>query len=64
MAKHGHEPVRGKAAQKRVSAKIEHMAKAHPEMPPKQRVAVAINMERQHRLGPKGGYKPVKKGKR
>lgn len=54
-------PVKGKAAQGRVSAKISHLAKTEPTMPPKQRVAMALSMEREHRLGAKGGYKPVKK---
>ena len=54
-------PAATKPAQKRVSAKISHLHKAEPEMPHKQMVAVAVNMEREHRLGPKGAYKPVKK---
>ena len=54
-------PVRGKAGQRRVSAKISHLHKAEPGMPHKQHVAMAINMEKQHRLTASGGYKPVKK---
>ena len=51
----------GKKAQKRVSAKISHLHKTEPEMPHDKMVAMALNMEREHRLGPKGQYKPVKK---
>lgn len=61
MAKAARKPVKGKAAQQRVSKKISKMAEHHPEMVPKQRVAVALNAEREHRLGPGGEYKPVKK---
>ena len=53
----------GKAGQKRVSAKISHLHKAEPEMPHEKMAAMAISMERAHRLGPKGAYKPVKKAK-
>jgi len=56
-------PVKSKAAQARVSAKISHLHKAEPAMPHKQHVAMAINMEREHRLGPSGAYKPVKRKK-
>lgn len=52
-----------KVGQKRVSAKISKLHKAEPKMPHKQHVAMALAMERAHRLGPKGAYKPVKKGK-
>ena len=64
MAKHGQKPkVKGKAAQGRVSAKIAHLHKAEPEMPHKKMVAMSLSMERAHRLGPKGAYKPVKKSR-
>ena len=56
-------PVRGKAAQQRVSAKISHLHKAEPGMPHDQKVAMSLEMERAHRLGPGGAYKPVKKRK-
>lgn len=56
--------VTGKAAQKRVSAKISHLHKAEPSMPHEQKIAMALSMERAHRLGPQGQYKPVKKKKR
>lgn len=56
----GRKPV-SKPGQKRASQKISHLAKAEPQMPPKQRVAMALEMERAHRLGPGGAYKPVKK---
>lgn len=52
-----------KAGQKRVSAKISHLHKAEPGMSHEQQVAVALNMEREHRLTSAGGYKPVKKAK-
>ena len=61
MAKKGKTPVKGIAAQARVSAKISHLHKAEPEMPHKQMVKMALEMEREHRLGAKGAYK--KKGK-
>lgn len=58
-------PVKGKAAQARVSAKISHLHKAEPEMPHEAMVGKAMGMEHAGRLGPKGAYKPVKKkGKR
>lgn len=53
--------VKGKAAQTRVSAKISHLHKAEPGKSHKQHVAMALGMERAHRLGPKGAYKPVHK---
>lgn len=46
-----------RAGQKRVSAKISHLHKTEPGMPHKKMVAMALNMEREGRLGPKGGYK-------
>jgi len=52
-----------KAGQKAVSAKISHLYKTEPMMPHEQKVAMALNMEREHRLTPTGKYKPVKKGK-
>lgn len=66
MAKHAaHKsitrPKVSKAGQKRVSKKISHLHKAEPEMPHKKMVAMALSMERAHRLGPKGAYKPVRK---
>ena len=67
MAKHGahgRPKVTGKAAQKRVSAKISHLHKTEADMPHKQMVAMSLEMERAHRLGPKGAYKPVKKTKK
>ena len=51
-----------KAGQKRVSAKISHLAHTEPEMASKQRVAMAISMEKAHRLTKTGVYK--KKGKK
>ena len=53
-----------KAGQKMVSAKISHLHKMEPEMPHEQHVAMALAMEREHRLGSKGQYKPVKKAKK
>ena len=53
-------PVKGKAAQARVSAKISHLRKEGK--PPKVAVATALNMEREHRLTKGGGYK--RKGKK
>ena len=52
-----------RAGQKRVSAKISHLHKAEPGMSHEKHVATALNMERAHRLGPGGAYKPVKKAK-
>lgn len=44
-----------------VSAKV---AKLIDEgMPQKQAVAVALEMEREEQLGPRGGYRPKGKGK-
>lgn len=57
-------PVKGKAAQARVSAKISHLHKTEPGMPHKQHIAMAMEMEREHRLGPKGAYKPAKKSRK
>ena len=54
-------PIKGTAAQGRVSAKIRHLHKAEPDMPHKQMVAMSLEMERKHRLGSKGAYRPVKK---
>ena len=56
----GKRPV-GKEGQKRVSAKIRELHKTEPEMPHKQMVAMALSMQRAHRLGAKGGYKKGKK---
>ena len=53
-----------RAGQSRVSAKISHLHKTEPEKPHSQHIAMAINMEKEGRLGAKGGYKPVKKGKK
>ena len=65
MAKHGARKVKGKVAQARVSAKISHLHKAEKGMPHEQMVAMSLEMERAHRLGPKGAYRPAaKKGKR
>ena len=66
MTKHaahgkGVKPKVSKAGQKRVSAKISHLHKTEPGMPHKRHIAMALNMERAHRLGPKGAYKPVRK---
>ena len=33
----------------------------HEGTPPKQAIAMAINMDKEHRLTPEGGYKRVKK---
>lgn len=49
--------------QKRVSQKVSRLAHQEPAMPPKQRIAIALNMERAGRLGPKGGYKPKRKSR-
>ena len=54
---------KGKAAQERVSAKISKLHKSEPEMPHEQHVAMAINMEKKHRLTAKGEYKPAMKKK-
>ena len=69
MAKHGahratpkRAPV-SKAGQKRVSAKISHLHKTEPEMPHEQKVAMSLEMERAHRLGPGGAYKHVAKAR-
>ena len=45
----------------RVGKKIEHLM--DEGKPQKQVVAMAINMEKKHRLTESGGYKRVKKGK-
>lgn len=55
--------VTGKAANARVSAKIEKLHQMHPEMPHQQHIAMALGMERAGKLGPRGGYKGSKKGK-
>ena len=44
-----------KAGQKRVSEKISHLHKAEPEKPHAQHIAMAINMEKEGHLGPRGG---------
>ena len=44
-----------------VSRKISHLVKSEGT-PQKQAVAMALNMERQGRLGPRGGYRRVKRG--
>ena len=62
MANTKRKPV-GKKAQTRVSAKISHLAHTEPSMPAPQRTAMALSMERAHRLGPGGAYKPVAKKK-
>ena len=56
----GRKPVT-KAGQKRVGEKISSLHKAEPAMPHEQMVAMSLGMERAHRLGPGGAYKPVKK---
>ena len=64
MAKTPTRPVsKGKGAQKRVSAKISKLHEAEPAMPHKQMVAMTLSMERAHRLGPAGAYKPKAKRK-
>lgn len=50
---------KGKAAQGRVSVKVKHMMAEG--MPQKQAVASSLAMERAHRLGRGGQYKPVAK---
>ena len=57
MAKHGRTPIKGKAARARVSAKISHLHRTEPGMPHKQMVGMSLSMERQGRLGKRGGYK-------
>lgn len=54
-------PIKGEAAQGRVSAKIRHLHETEPDMPHDKMVAMAMSMERAGRLGPKGAYHPVKK---
>lgn len=55
-------PPKGKAARSRVSAKVSHLVEeGHPQ---KQAVAMAMSMEREHRLGPGGGYKRAKRSQR
>ena len=44
-----------KAGQARVAAKIRHLRKEG--VPSKQAVAMALSMEREKRLGPRGGYR-------
>ena len=53
-----------KAGQKRVSAKISHLHKTEPDMPHKKMVAMSLEMERSHRLSPKGVYKRKGAGKK
>ena len=48
-----------KPARRRVGAKIAHMMETE-HVPQKQAVAMALQMEREHRLGPGGAYKRVK----
>jgi len=50
---------KGKAARKRVGRKISHLR--HEGKPQEQAVATALSMERKKRLGPRGGYKRVKR---
>ena len=50
-----------KPGQKRVSAKISTLHREEPAMSHEQHVAMALAMERAHRLSPKGGYKRGKK---
>ena len=50
-----------KGTQSKVSAKISKLR--HEGMSEDQAVAVAMSMGREGRLGPKGRYKPVPKGK-
>jgi hypothetical protein len=45
----------------RVSKKISHLE--HEGTPHKQAIAMAINMEKKHRITPSGGYRHVRKGK-
>ena len=59
MADHSH--MGRKASSARVGTKIsvlEHEGKPH-----KQAIAMAINMEKEHRLTNSGGYRRVKHGK-
>ena len=55
----GHRVERNSPA--RVGKKISHLI--HEGKPQDQAVAIAINMEKKHRLTESGGYKRVKKGK-
>lgn len=63
MPKKGDKKKLTKEEQKRASAKISKLHKSEPEMPHDQKVAMSLEMAREHRLGPKGAYKP-KKGKK
>jgi len=47
------------AKQDRISKKIQHLAQEG--YPNKQAIAIALNMEREHRITKSGGYKRVKK---
>lgn len=50
-------------ARDRVGKKISHLMKKEG-MPQKQAVAAALNMEREGRIGPRGGYRrKAKKGR-
>ena len=49
-------PAIPKKGRSRVSAKISHLHDTEPDMPHKQMVASAMNMEREHRLGEHGEY--------
>lgn len=53
--------VNTKSGRARVSAKIRHLRKEGVK--PEQAVAMALSMERAHRLGPRGGYRRVPKGR-
>lgn len=47
------------ASQQRISRKIEVLR--HEDIPERQSIAMAISMERRHRLGPNGEYYRVPK---
>jgi hypothetical protein len=50
-----------KAGQKRVGAKISHLTRKGEGVSPKQRIAIALAMERRGQLGPRGGFTRSKK---
>jgi len=52
-----------RAKNRRVSRKISVLRHESPKVPQRQAVAMALNMERRHRLGPNGEYYRVKKRK-
>lgn len=51
-------------SQKRISAKIQKIRRAEPGRDPKQAIAMAYNMERRGRLGPRGSYRRVRRSRR